>query len=126
MLAYKSWIKDRVLLLAGTTSDDFTDANSKYSPKYDKYDEVDKIIFRNAIDLDDRYISIFGLLYRCHSEEEVIDRLIAKDFKKRKRSTIRRYSSESRKRIVEIVAKNPEVIESLTKVVQKILKGRDG
>lgn len=114
MLEYRSWLRTHVLLLAGKTKDNLLDDNSTISSKRD---EVDKLIARNAVDLDDRFVKVFGLLYECHSERQVAERLKQKNNKTLSLETVRRYSSDSKRRLFDIIRNRPKEIESLEKLL---------
>lgn len=81
-------------------------------------DIVDEFIIRHGTGLSNRYITIFGLLYNCHSLEEVRDRLVEKDYGQKKIATLERYKSDSKTDIIDMITKSRPKLDNLREKVK--------
>ena len=82
------------------------------------YDIVDEFIIEQALNLDNRHISVFGLLYQCHSVQEVRERLISKGQKPKQITSLEGYRRNSFTDLIKIVTESESKIKSLKKKVR--------
>jgi hypothetical protein len=102
-------------MAAGTTSDSYDEVRS-INPS--GYDPIDQIIISSALDLEERHIKVFGLLYNCHNIEEVAGRLQQKGYKPLRTISIQRYKSDSKRRIIELVTNDQSRMERIRQVLK--------
>ena len=74
MIEYRNRIRERLFMAMGMIDDLI---EQKLIKNQEGYDIVDEFIIEQALNLDNRHISVFGLLYQCHSVQEVRERLIS-------------------------------------------------
>jgi hypothetical protein len=108
-------------LAAGTTLDSYEEVKT-VNPF--GFDPIDEIIFKAALALDDRYIKIFGLLYKCHSEDQVTKRLCERGYNPLSSTSIQRYVSDSKKTIIELVIKNASTMNNVRKKLEEEYAGK--
>ena len=81
------------------------------------YDPIDEIIITTALELEERHIKIFGLLYNCHTIDDAVGRIKKKGYKPLKRLSALRYKSDAKKRIVELIIKEEELMKKVKKAL---------
>jgi guanylate kinase len=114
--SYKAYIKRRALMAGGTTMESYLESSIR-TTNSSGYDPIDEIIITTALELQERYINIFGLLYNCHSLSEINKRLRSYQYKALNESTINKYFRDSRKDITALVTKNPVVVIKIKKAL---------
>lgn len=103
-------------MAGGTTMESYLESSIR-TTNSSGYDPIDEIIITTALELQERYINIFGLLYNCHSLSEINKRLRSYQYKALNESTINKYFRDSRKDITALVTKNPVVVIKIKKAL---------
>jgi hypothetical protein len=113
--SYKVYIKERILLAAGLTLEDYEDI----SPPKNRFgnDQIDQIIFNTSLQLPDRQVDVFGLLYKCMEKSYTRKRIRERNERNLSKSTFNRYLGDSKKHIVELIVNNPTTMQKIKKII---------
>jgi hypothetical protein len=114
--SFQDTVKEKVLLLGGTTFDKY---HQRANLGVDGYDPVDKLILKASLELENRYIRVFWLFYEGQGPEEVRDTLIRRKRKPISVATIDRYRGYTQNRIVEIIKDSPDLMKGLTAAIEE-------
>ena len=102
-------------MLAGTTVGVYYDNRELNSFGYDSVDEV---VITAATSLNRRYLTVFGLLYECHSIPETARRIPERGFAVLPEQTIRRYMRDAKSKVIESIAKDDKTISKIKEIIR--------
>ena len=114
---FRKEIKNRVLTAAGTTIWDYDEIRTT-NPS--GLDPIDEIIISSSVVLSDREIDVFGLAYRCHSAEQIIQRVRElKQYRKIGEKTVLRYLRDAKNDVFEAIKKNKETMQLIRRALRE-------
>lgn len=114
MKRYRGDVKDNVIRAAGWTipSYEAMKGESRFP------DSVDKVIIGASLRLKRKYQPVFGPLYHCQTEKQVIESIALTHDKVLKEETIRDYMRRSRSDLIKIIVEDDDIMSEIREAIE--------